>query len=211
MRDIPMFTTDYGVASLCLGNVAYTNTAYIHIQDTSEPAVFLKECSDFCRGVGAETVFATGHEYLENDIPAVSVLEMFADNLSETTTALLIPVQEETMEQWRTIYNQKMSRVPSAAHITFHAAKKYLKEGNCYFIYQNEVLIGIGVASGNRIDAVASLQKGAGKDIVLALKTALSSTEVTLCVAESNRKAIDLYQSLGFVITRTIEKWYKII
>lgn len=206
-----MFTTEYGVASLRLGNVAYTNTAYIHIHDTSEPTIFLKECCDFCCSVGAENIFATGHESLERYASTVSVLEMVADNLNETTTALLVPVREETMEQWRTIYNQKMFRVPNAAHITFHAAKKYLKEGNCYCIYKNQELIGIGVAGGNRIDAVASLQKGAGKDVVLALKTVLSSSEATLCVAESNRKAIELYQSLGFVVTGIAEKWYKII
>ena len=211
MRDIPMFTTENGVASLCLGNVAYTKTAYIYIRDTQVPEAFLKECFDFCRSVGAESVYATGHSYLSMYEQAVSVLEMQCDSLTDNTVANLIPVQDNTLEEWRSIYNAKMANVPNAAYITYHGAKKYLQEGNCYFVYKENKMIGVGVVGDHKIDAVASVCRGGGKDVVLALCKYLNGVPVTLRVADSNSKAIQLYHSLGFEVCSVAERWYKII
>ena len=51
MRDLPMFTTEFGVASLILKEIPYREEAYILVQSTQEPEKLLRECIDFCRAV----------------------------------------------------------------------------------------------------------------------------------------------------------------
>ena len=60
MRNIPVFTTEYGVGSLILREIPYRQEAYIRIQDTKEPEAFLGECVDFCKAAGAERIYGTG-------------------------------------------------------------------------------------------------------------------------------------------------------
>ena len=62
MRDFPVFTTENGVGSLVLKEIPYRKVAYITIQDSLFPEAFLSECVDFCRAVGAERIYACGHE-----------------------------------------------------------------------------------------------------------------------------------------------------
>ena len=66
MRDFPVFTTENGVGSLVLREIPYSGIAYVTVQDSSFPTVFIKECLEFCRVVGAAQVYATGHEVLED-------------------------------------------------------------------------------------------------------------------------------------------------
>ena len=65
MRDIPMFTTENGIATLVLREIPTKQTAYIHLQSSQEPERLLSECVDFCRAAGAEKIYATGHACLE--------------------------------------------------------------------------------------------------------------------------------------------------
>ena len=62
MRDIPMFTTEYGVASLALREIPYRQEAFITIQATEKPKELLEECIGFCRACGKlmERAFAAG-------------------------------------------------------------------------------------------------------------------------------------------------------
>ena len=52
MKDIPVFTTEFGVASLILKEIPYRREAYIRIQTTQQPQELLKECISFCRMCG---------------------------------------------------------------------------------------------------------------------------------------------------------------
>ena len=65
MKDIPIFDTQYGIGSLALAEVSYRQEAYITIGAVSDAALFLEEAANFCRAVGAESVYATGHPDLE--------------------------------------------------------------------------------------------------------------------------------------------------
>ena len=65
MRDIPVFTTEYGVASLALKEIPYTKRAHITLQAAKMPEKLLEECISFCRSCGAEDIYATGHQCLE--------------------------------------------------------------------------------------------------------------------------------------------------
>jgi hypothetical protein len=78
MRDMPMFTTEFGVASLVLEEVPYRQEAYIRVLDVQpgQLKALIEECASFCRAVGAERVYATGHEGLESYSLFTAVYEM---------------------------------------------------------------------------------------------------------------------------------------
>lgn len=212
MKDFPVFTTEYGVASLILKEIPYQGMAYIIIRDSLDPEKLLKECVSFCRMCGAEAVYATGHEYLKAFPLFAVLLEMrcMKQDLPDTDAALW-PVQEETLEQWRSIYNAKIKRVPNGAWMTQADGKEMLKRGDGYFIHRGESLLGIGMAAGETIDWVASVCRGAGRDVTAALAYALTGDAVSLTVAAENRKAVELYESLGLVPTKEISRWYCVL
>lgn len=212
MQDIPIFTTQYGAASLILKQVPYRGTAYIMFQDSLDPEELLKECISFCQAAGAEQVYASGHSFLERYPIHTTVLRMTCskDSLPDTDAALF-PVQEQTLEQWRTLYNRKMDGVDNSAYLTVADAKQMLSRGDGYFVHREGTLLGIGIAGGETVDAVISAVPGAGRDVLLALSHAVFSEAVSVEVASTNERAIRLYRSLGFVPIAELSRWYKII
>ena len=211
MRDFPFFTTQHGVASVVLKEVPYRGEAYIKIQSALEPAALLDECAGFCRTVGAERVYASGHECLAEYPIHTSVLQMCCSREAlGDTDAALFPVQEITLQKWRELYNERMADVDNASYMTEADGKRMLEAGNGYFVHRNGKLLGIGMASGDKIDAVISCIPGCGKDVVLALNHALCGDSVQLEVASTNKRAIRLYEKLGFLTVNEISCWYKI-
>lgn len=211
MKDIPMFTTEFGVASLVLKEIPYQETAYIIIRDSLEPEKLLEECCGFCRACGAERIYATGHSVLESRPFLTAMWEMRRDTAGfPDTDAALWPVQEQTLAQWRNIYNQKVKSVPNGAWMTEADGKQMLQKGDGYFIHRGDELLGIGRASVEMIDWVASVKPGAGRDVVCALAHALTGDVAVLTVASENQKAVKLYESLGFLKSKEISRWYAV-
>ena len=212
MRDFPVFTTENGVGSLVLKEIPYRGTAYITIQDSSSAEEFLNECVQFCKAVGAETVCASGHAILDSYPLYTAVYRMSAQwEMIPQSHACLFPVTEKTLPRWCEIYNRKMLHVDNASYMSENAARELLKRGDGYFIHKDGTLLGIGIASDDRIACVASVVPDGGREVVGALKNALICDRVVLEVASTNLKAIKLYESLGFVKTSEISRWYKII
>jgi hypothetical protein len=207
MKDLPAFTTENGVASIVLQEIPYSHVAYVIIRDSQEAAEFIKECGDFCRAAGAERVYATGHENLKAYPYHTAIWKMEGTAIPDQS-AVCVPVTEETLAQWCEIYNRKMAAVPNAAYMGKHKKDMILASG-C-FVYDNEVLLGIGMASNAEIDAVASICPGGGAKIVSALCRKLGKEKITLQVALENEKAIALYERMGFQKTEEISCWYKI-
>ena len=111
MKDIPVFTTENGAASLTLREIPYRQEAYIRIQDVQENGFedHLKECVSFCRMCGAETICASGPEILADYPLYTTVLEMRGEATVEVADLKsLFPVTEATVSQWREIYNEKI-------------------------------------------------------------------------------------------------------
>lgn len=206
-----MFTTSNGVASLILREIPYKKTAYIRIQNSLDPRDLLMECCDFCRAVGAERVYATGHTALESFPLYTEIWGMrcLREALPDTDVALF-PLQQQTLEQWRTLYNEKMQAIPNARYMTLSDAQKLLAKGNGYFVHADEKLLGIGVASGDTVDTVIAAVPGAGRDVLLALNHALTGDQIKLEVASENQRAVRFYERLGFVKTEVLEKWYQV-
>lgn len=211
MKDFPVFATEYGVASLMLKEIPYQGAAYITLQDSLEPEKLLEECVAFCRVCGAESVFATGHELLESYPLYTAMWEMRCPSESiPDTDAGLFPVVEDTLDQWRQIYNEKVRKVPNGAWMTQADGRKMLADGDGYFVHKDGKLLGIGRAAGDTIDWVASLQPGAGRDVVAALNHAIMADAVKLTVASVNTKAVALYECLGFVKARELSRWFRV-
>lgn len=211
MRDFPVFTTENGVGSLVLKEIPYSGIAYVTIQDSSFPTEFMHECMEFCKAVGAKTIYATGHEILGNYPLFASVMQMTASSDAITQTdAALFPVTDRTLSRWREIYNRKMKNVDNASYMSEAAANEMLKKGSGYFIHRDGSLLGIGMVGDGRIECAASVVPGGGREVISALTHAFMGERVILEVSSTNHKAIRLYESMGFIQTAEISRWYKI-
>lgn len=212
MNNIPVFDTENGVGTLILKDIPFTKVAYIRIESASDHDTFMDECVSFCKVVGAEKIFAVGYRGTRTYPVHTSIIRMECkrDSIQEDK-ADLIGVTEANLDQWLQIYREKMKDVPNAAYMSDKDGMEMLKRGDGYFIYEEGVLLGIGIASGAVINLVASLRPGAGKKIVYALSQTLTEDTVQLDVASVNRKAMLLYESLGFVIAKELSLWNKIL
>ncbi len=212
MKDIPMFTTEYGVASLALGEVSYRQEAYIQIQTVAEGQLdkLLQECVGFCRACGAEKIYATNAESLEQYPLHTTIYEM-RGTVHRTDKALnLSPVTEETLTLWRSLANERLQGVDNAATITAALGKKLMKEGGAYFVHEAGRFLGIGLLQEDTLQLIASVQPGAGEMVLRTLLSAASCDQIRLEVASTNEKAIRLYQRMGFIKTRELRRWYRV-
>lgn len=212
MKDMPMFTTEYGVASLFLREISYRGRAHIKIQSSLEPKLLLEECISFCRMCGAEWIDAAGDPYLENYplITAIVAMQCQREAIAQTD-ACLFPVTEQTLQRWLDIYNEKMANIPNAAYMDSKDGKQLLESGDGYFIHRDGKLLGIGKAKDDFIDTVIAVEPGAGETVVRALCSSLSCDTVRLWVASANTRAVRLYERMGFVPVKEISRWYRIL
>ncbi len=212
MKDIPMFTSEYGVASLFLREIPYRGRAHIKIQSSMDPEKLLEECVSFCRMCGAEWIDAAGHEYLEKYplITALVSMQCSRERLGEGD-AYLFPMTEQTMQQWLDICNERMANVPNAAYLDAREGRDLLQKGSAYFVHKDGELLGIGIASDDFIDTVVAVKPGAGETVVRALNGVLTGDTARLMVADANTRAVRLYERLGFVKVKELSRWYQIL
>ena len=212
MKDIPVFNTEFGVASLFLREIPYRQRAHIKIQSSLDPERLLAECVDFCRACGAEWIDGAGHEYLEKYPLITALYTMQCDRLAiGETDACLFPVTEKTVQQWLDIYNEKMADVPNAAFMDSRDGKELLQTGDGYFVHREGQLLGIGKAAGDFIDTVIAVKPGMGETVVKALSGILTGDTVRLMVAGANERAVRLYERMGFVKVREVSRWYRVL
>lgn len=213
MKDIPMFTTDYGVASLVLKEIPYRGQAYVRVLDVQPGQMpeLVAECVSFCRMVGADAVYATGHDNLAQWPVYTSVYEMQGDALVDwEKTENLFPVTEQTVSRWREIYNERMRGVDNAATLESRDEKRILESGGAYFVHRQGELLGIGWLDEGKLLAVASAVPGAGERVMNTLMSLDEGGRLCLEVASTNERAIRLYERLGFIKTREISCWYRV-
>lgn len=211
MKDIPIFQTEYGVASLVLSQIPMRQEAYVRLQAVSDLEGLLEESKGFCRACGAQRVFCTGHEALSKYPLETAIILMIGQKSTlSKTNACLWPVLPENVAIWRQIYNEKMAPVPHAALFSSFDEQK-LFSGGCYFVHREGKLLGIGRAEGDTLSAVASMLPGSGSDIVSALASTLTVDIIRLEVASANKPALRLYEKLGFLQVGEGDRWYQIL
>ena len=212
MKNIPVFTSPGGVASLVLEEIPYKKEAYISIHEASDFEVLVADCISFCKAIGAERIYASG-DMPQNRYPIHTEVWMLSANCHKLpmTNASLVPVTENTLADWIEIYNAKMANVHNAATMNKEKIKKLLESKDAYFVYNDGLLIGICKGKNDKIEVIASAIKGGGMDVVLAMCNTLSVPMVYIDVASSNKKALDLYNKLGFLKQECISVWYKVL
>jgi len=212
MKDMPAFTTENGVASLILKEIPYRALAYIKIVSSLEPEKLLKECINFCRACGAERINAAGADCLEK-YPLITEMWMMTcdkETVGETD-ACLFPMTEKTVDRWLEICNQRMADVPNAAYMDSKDGREFLENGDCYFVHRDGKLLGIGKAAEDYIDIVIAAEPGMGETVVKALCSALTADTVRIVVASANTRAVRLYERMGFIKTKEISRWYRVL
>ena len=213
MKDIPMFTTDSGVSSLILKEIPYKQLAFIHVQDvqTGQLKPHLEECISFCRMLGAEKILAKGHEELQSYPLHSVVVEMTLMHDQREPEANLWPVTQESVAKWREIYNEAMGKFDNHATLTFHDEKRIVQSGGAYFVHRDGALLGIGWMDGQELLALVSVIPGMGETVARTLFTTVGSDKITLEVVSDNLRAVKLYERMGFVKTREVSRWYRLL
>ena len=212
MKNIPVFTTPNGVASLILKEIPYYGAAYITIQSTLEPELLLDECVQFCKMAGADRIYGSNHPCLEK-YPfhtAIWRMKQLKENL-EAADAMVFPVTEKTLDTWVELYNRRMASVPNASYMDRTDSRKLLLDAQGYFVHKDGKLLGIGKVDADEIEAVVSAVPGMGETVVRALASLVVSDTVELTVASENTKAVRLYERMGFVRTDEVSQWYKVL
>lgn len=211
MKDIPMFTTEFGIASLALSEIPYKAEAYIRIQMVVPGKLdeLIEECVGFCRACGAEKIYAAGKADLER-YPLHSVVYEMQGDAPEGELACLWPVTEKTMERWRCLANDRLAGVDNAATITSKQAEEILAIGGAYFVHDNGTLLGIGWVGEDTMHLLASVVPGAGAVVMRTLLSAAGSDRIRLEVASTNEKARRLYEKMGFLPTSELRRWYRV-
>ena len=211
MKDFPMFTTEYGVASLFMKEIPYKEKAYIVIHATEQPEELLKECVSFCRICGAEQVYASGHEYLEQYPLHTIIYEMQGEaQVDESKVEHLWPVTKETVGQWREICNRKMHDIDNSATQEARDEKEILESGDAYFVHRGGELLGIGWIRDGELLELAAVVPGAGERVMHTLMSIMPGRVLKLQVVSTNLRAISLYERLGFIKTAEKTRWFQV-
>ena len=213
MRDIPVFTTEFGVSHLIFKEVPYRGIAYIKVLDVQPGALeeHLRECRSFCRMAGAERIFASGHPDLERWPLHTKVLELRGEAWGDRDKLRsLFPVTENTVSRWRQVYNERMRNVDNASTLETRDEAGILASKGAYFVHENGDLLGIGWLEDTKLLAVASVKKGAGERVMHSLMSLVEGASVTLEVASTNLSAIRLYEKLGFLTVGERSGWYDV-
>ena len=212
MKDFPMFTTEYGVASLILKEVPYRQEAYIVIQASEEPEKLLEECVSFCRMVGAEKIYARGHDLLERYPLHCAILEMRGEvRVDETKVRCLWPVTTGNIGQWRSLLNEKMAAVDNAGTLERAGEQEILNLGGAYFIHDSGELLGAGWIADGELKLIAAVEKGAGERVFHTLLSVSNPGRLHLHVVSTNDRAIRLYERMGMIKTAEVSRWYRVV
>lgn len=206
MKDFPIFTTEFGAASLTMKQIPYRKEAYIHLQDflPENRENLISECASFCRLAGAEKVYVTP----ASGEPEIRILEMRGvPNLDFDQVQNIFPVTETTVGKWRSIANQRLREVDLAAMLEKKDEETILSSGGAYFIHSSGELLGIGWLEGETLKLLASLVPGAGFQVAQTLLSIQPGQSIRLEVASTNERAIRLYERLGFLPVSQLEEW----
>ena len=206
MKDFPVFTTEFGVASLSLKQIPYRGEAYIHLQSCLEEdrEKLIAECAAFCHLAGAEKVYVTP---AKGDGDFQILLLRGVPILNEEDVENIFPVTEQTVGEFRKIANKRLRTVDLAAMLEKKDEEEILSSGGAYFIHRAGTLLGIGWLQGDKLKLIASVVPGEGYTVAQTLLSVQPGQSICLEVASTNAKALRLYERLGFLPVQALETW----
>ena len=215
MKDIPVFTGQFGIGSLILREIPYKKCAYVMVRSARDGylAEFLKECGQFCVMAGAELVLATADEPLDFLPHVHDMLEMSCRK--EILPPPLEPVELEMLHrgnggEFLRCYNALFRAVPNAATYTETDLQRILSQEQACLALVDGQPAGIGEWTNTELCAVGVLPefRGLGRRMTLTLLERISGPVITLRVSSANGPAMRLYQKLGFDRSRVLSRWY---
>ena len=190
MKNIPMFTSPYGVATLILREIPWSGSAYVLVRSVwnDQTASLLEECRGFCRAVGAKEIFAA---YDAEELPAKPAYDMIRmmrpkAGLPAGEKLELEPLTRENSAAYLEIYNRCFVKVPSAASYDQTSLEP---------LYDEDL-------------AWRPAYRGLGRNLALAVLQMVPSPVLHLKVASTNTRAIALYQRLGFTAECVEKRWF---
>lgn len=211
MKDIPVFTCQEGLATLILREIPYRGEGYILVR-----AVFgtledlLRECARFCRAAGASQVYVSGEADFTGWPVFASIRRRTVARaaLTPPEDIRILPVTADSAAEWAARYNERFRAVPTAE--TCMPADYPILEREACFLADRAGLVGIGRIRADTLLAVATLRPGWGERLVRALAVRCETSRLTLLCAEENRRAMELYQRLGFDLGPVQRVWYRV-
>ena len=178
-------------------------------QPGQTPAL-LAECARFCRMAGARRVLASRLPETPETAPQIRLVRMTCQRARiPATDAALWPLLPEHGGEFLRIYNERMAEVPAALSLREADLPRLVAQGGGYFVHRDGELLGIGQVEGETLLSLVSCRRGAGRDVAAALISVMQGETVELQVAESNRRAMALYEKLGFVPVGVGECWWE--
>lgn len=214
MTDLPVFTAADGIATLILHEIPARKEAYILVRGVfGTLEALLRECAGFCRGAGAEKVYAGGAADFSGYPVFARLMErrLVLPGVPQPQAGCTVEaVTEETALSWADCYNRRFAAVPSAQSCGYFEAKRLAQRGECFFVRENGQVIGLGRVREGRLLALASLRPGAGERTLFALARHCGLHEIALTCAMENTRAMQLYDRLGFTRGPVGQQWYTV-
>lgn len=214
MKNIPIFSTEYGTASLILREIPYKKIAYVTSASPLPGRLpeLAQACGAFCRAAGAERVYLSLPEKADCPWPVYTEIFTMACRREGLLPgdAAVFPVLPEHAHEYRERYNQAMAEVDNVATMTRADEETLLSEGGGYFVHRDGQLLGLGQIVDGELRTVVSQRKGGGEAVVRALAELAQEDTIRLQVVSTNFRAIRLYTRLGFVTTEVKSRWYQI-
>lgn len=217
MQNIPVFTARNGMASLVLREIPHNRAAYILVRAVwnGQTEGLLQECAAFCRGAGAETVYASDglaplpaeHAY---DVLRLSCLKK---QLPVPESAVeLEPVSLQNGDAYLEIYNTCFRDMPGAAYYDSRDLKRLLQQKNGFLARKGGQYAGVAELDPDGLAGIAVLPefRGLGYDLALTALMRVDSEVLSLKVASTNLRALALYRKIGFENDTRVSSWWRL-
>ena len=218
MKNIPIFTGEYGVATLILEEIPYKRCGYILPQswDGKYLKEFLTECTFFCKLAGAQQVYVrmeTPIDYLPLTMEMYAMRLEKKDAMFSEDSLVLHPLSVDNEKIFLEIYETAFAASFNAPTYTTRDTERLRGEGESYVGYWNNQPVGIGELGGDtlRIVAVGEPSQGWGEKMTRHLLDKIPYPVVKLQVASTNAVGRRLYEKLGFEHTKILKYWYQLL
>jgi len=215
MKDIPVFTSEFGIATLILREIPTKRCAYVLIRSFRPDSLtpLLAECRQFCLAAGAEQVSVSGEAPLDNLAHLHDLVEMRCRRCDLPPLAepvALERVTAENAETYLSVYNRLFEAIPNAETYTRRELGPLIESGRAAVAVVDGRPAGIGEWQGSELRAVGVLPeyRGLGERLTLSILAGMEGDAFTLRVSSVNERALRLYRRLGFRQTRILSRWY---
>ena len=219
MKNIPVFISQGGTATLILTEIPHRGIAYVVLRTVIPGGLspMLQECAAFCHSCGAKLCFVSPGDTGEQ-LPFPHAYDIYHLRIAKSSLPILdspislTPINPDNDTIYQQIYNQCFQSVSHALTYDRSQIDRIYRCGQQAFLALTNTgtPCGIGELHENELAAVGLLPdyRGCGMELTLSLLAHCPGPEITLTVASDNLPALKLYSKLGFSVCGIESKWY---